>query len=178
MNNLLESGSSLLSEAGYSTETIDLGGRTAVIFENETVIGFVWSFDTPAALIDNWADVSDATIEHHQLGLRRAGRKAWNTYIVLLATGEADYAQLSMLSEIEENLVGTRKIARAGVEGLPDVKIALLPLLPLQSAPKLETVDMPSEIRQRATELHSPAIDAFLSTADESVVMQILEDSE
>jgi hypothetical protein len=46
----------------------------------------------------------------------------------------------------------------------------------VQSAPRLEAVDILAEIRLRATELHSRAIDAFLSTADEGVVIQFLEE--
>jgi hypothetical protein len=52
---------------------------------------------------------------------------------------------------------------------------ALLPLLPVQSAPILDAVDSKSEIRQRATEISPKLLDAFLSEADEQIVLQILE---
>ena len=47
-------------------------------------------------------------------------------------------------AEIEEDLTGTRKIARSGIRDSSDLRAALLPLLPLQSAPKLEAVDITS----------------------------------
>jgi hypothetical protein len=80
------------------------------------------------------------------------------------------------LGAIEEDLTGTRKIAQAGVNEVAELRLALLPLLPFQSAPRLEAVDIAAEIRQRATELPARAVDAFLSSADASVVMQVLEE--
>jgi len=109
--------------------------------------------------------------------LRRAGQKAWNAYCVFLAAGDNVYANLAALAAIEEDLAGTRKIARSNVRSVADLRAALLPLLPLQTAPKLEAVDMEVEIRQRTTELQPRAIAAFLSKADESVVIQVLEET-
>jgi hypothetical protein len=106
------------------------------------------------------------------------GDKAWNAYAVLISAAEANYSESVVLSAIEENLVGVRKIARAGVRDVADVRDALLPLLPLQSAPKLEAVDMDAEIRLRTTELPSRAVDAFLSGAEEAVVIQVLEEGQ
>jgi hypothetical protein len=123
-----------------------------------------------------WPRDTDGATTNYQFGLRRAGQKAWNTYVVLLASSEADYGASVGLSAIEEDLAGTRKIARAGIADIADLREALLPLLPLQSAPVLEPVDVLAEIRQRATELPARAVDAFLSTADDAVVIQILEE--
>ena len=114
----------------------------------------------------------------HQLALRRAGPKAWNTYVVLLAKEDATESQLAALSAIEEDLTGTRKIARASIKDTSDLNAAMLPLLPLQSAPILDAVDMVMEIRQRATELPARAIEAFVSGADESVVLQVIEEAQ
>jgi hypothetical protein len=139
-------------------------------------LGFLFAYDDSEKLIDGWGKDSDQAVTAHQLGLRRAGQKAWNVYLVLLTSGEAEYAQSVALGAIEEDLVGTRKICRAGIGDLADLRSALLPLLPFQNAPKLEAVDIVTEIRQRATELPSRAINAFLSGADESVVLQVLEE--
>lgn len=94
----------------------------------------------------------------------------------MIASDAADYSNSVALAAIEEDLSGTRKIARAGVRDITDLRSVLLPLLPLQSAPKLEAVDMQAEIRQRATELLPRVVDAFLSSADDGVVTQILEE--
>jgi len=166
----------LLSEAGFSTQSISLLGHAALAFEDATVVGFLFAYDNSSQLIEGWARDADTAAGGYQFGLRRAGQKAWNAYVVLLASNEADYAGSVGLSAIEEDLAGTRKIARAGIADLADLRAALLPLLPLQSAPVLEAVDVVAEIRQRATELPARALDAFLSTADDPVVIQVLEE--
>ncbi|MFT3669541.1 MAG: hypothetical protein QM795_13405 [Pseudoxanthomonas sp.] len=126
--------------------------------------------------MQGWVSDSDNAITKYQFGLRKSGIKAWNTYLVLLTPELPDYARLVSLGAIEEDLGGTRKIARAGVRDLSDIGAALLPLRPLQTAPRLEAVDMKEEIRERTTELPPRAVEAFLSGAEESVVLQVLEE--
>jgi hypothetical protein len=60
--------------------------------------------------------LADGAVAAYQLGLRRAGQKAWNAYVVLLATNETDYAQSIGLGAIEEDLAGTRKIALGSLQ--------------------------------------------------------------
>jgi hypothetical protein len=84
---------------------------------------------------------------------------------------------MAALAAIEEDLTGTRKIARSDIRDISDVEAALLPLLPLQSAPKLDAVDMVTEIRQRSTELTPRAVEAFLSGTDVSLVLQVIEET-
>jgi hypothetical protein len=118
-------------------------------------------------------------VAENQLGLRRAQSKAWNTYTVFLAVAKANYGQRVALSSIEEDLAGTRKLARAGISDSEDLRAALLPLLPIQNAPDLEAVDMSAEIKLRTTELPTRVVDAFLSPrAQETSVAQILEEEE
>ena len=175
MIDVLKAGADLLSEAGFSTNSVSIGDRQALAFEDATVLGFLFDYHDPRELIDAWHKDTDQAIATYQFGLRRAAQKAWNAYVILLAVGEADYAQAVALSAIEEDLTGTRKIARAGIADVPSLRVALLPLLPVQSAPRLEAVDILDEIRQRTTELPGHAIDAFLSSADEGMVVQVLE---
>ncbi|GHE05396.1 hypothetical protein U879_04035 [Defluviimonas sp. 20V17] len=111
-------------------------------------------------------------------GLRRAERKAWNAYLVFLAPSPGDYGENIMVGGIEEDLVGTRKIARAGIADAADVRAALLPLLAIQNAPRLDAVDMPAEIRLRTTELPSKLVDGFLSGASENTLLQLLEEGQ
>jgi len=112
-----------------------------------------------------------------RLVLRSAGDKAWNLYVVLLADEPGTFGQRIALCDIEENLVGTRKIARAGVADSDSLRNALLPLLHLQSPPKLEAVDMAGEIESRTTELPRGLMHAFLSDSSEDTLVQLLEDS-
>ncbi|RYE44002.1 MAG: hypothetical protein EOP24_25920 [Hyphomicrobiales bacterium] len=167
----------LLTRMGFTALRASVRGREVLIFEDDSVIGFVFSYLNAQSLIADWGNDSEAAVSAHQFALRRAGQKAWNTYVVLLASGDASYAEMAAISAIEEDLTGTRKIARADIKDISDVEAALLPLLPLQSAPKLDAVDMVLEIRQRATELPPRAVEAFLSGVEESVVLQVIEET-
>ena len=176
MSDLITDSAEILVSAGYSVKRISASKREALAFENSVCLGFVFAYDTADQLIREWTDDSKAALARHGLALRRAAEKAWNVYLVLIAGGEKSEELQASLAELEEDLIGTRKIARDGLASNADVRSALLALLPLQSAPKLEAVDMPSEIRLRASDVDSRGIDAFLSPADESVVLQLLEE--
>jgi hypothetical protein len=173
---LLEESERLLRTAALSTHLIETSRGTALAFEGTTILGFVMSYRDCAELIEQWGADASALVAENQLSLRRAQDKAWNTYIVLLAAAEAGYGQRVTLSAIEEDLTGTRKLARAGISDAERLRAALLPLLPIQNAPQLDAVDMPSEIRLRTTELPKRIVDAFLSGAQEGSVAQILEE--
>jgi hypothetical protein len=173
---ILVASAETLGQFGFSTSLISIGTRQAVAFEDATVLGFVLDYADATSLIEGWGKDIDQAVASNQFGLRRAAQKAWNVYVVLLTSAEADYAQSVALGAIEEDLVGTRKISRAGVNDVSNLRAALLPLLPLQSAPKLEAVDIIAEIRQRTTELPTRAVNAFLSGADDAVIIQVLEE--
>ena len=183
MNDILESTRMVLTSANFTVQQLPaaaVGSETitgALAFENETVIGFVIAYEIVADLLSGWRVASDVLIRTQAELLGAAGPKAWNTYLVLLAGGEADFGEALALGQIEEDLEGMRKIARAGVNGSTTARRALLPLLPFHAAPVLDPVDMPAEIRERAGELASEVIHAFLSRADQSVVLQIVEDN-
>lgn len=177
MIEILQSCNDLLRESGYSVERAAIGQGEALVFEGDIVLGFLFAYDSSADLMKSWPTDSDAAISTYQFGLRKSGTKAWNTYLILLTPEPADYAKAVSLGAIEEDLGGTRKVVRAGIQDVADLSAALLPLLPLQSAPRLEAVDMRKEIRQRTTELPVRVVDAFLSGAEESVVIQVLEES-
>lgn len=167
--------SEMLTESGFTTTRIPVGGREALVFEDSTVIGFLFDYVDPEELLNSWVSDSSRAIADQQLGLRRAGLKAWNTYTIVIARQPANHQDLVALAGIEEDLSGTRKIARAGVQTSADLRVALLTLLPIQSAPRLEAVDLVAEIRLRTSGTPSRAVDAFLSSTDESVALQVLE---
>ena len=127
-------------------------------------------------LIDQWEGDMNRAISSYQFSLRRSGQKAWNLYAVFLARNLSQTNDLPPITQIEENLSSYRKIARANINDSIDVRNALLSLLPIQAAPQLEAVDLPLEIRHRATELSQRSIDAFLSTSDEAVILQVFEE--
>jgi hypothetical protein len=176
---LLEESERLLQNAEISTQLIETSRGKALSFESETVLGFIVAYEDSPRLIERWSADTEALVAENQLGLRRAQSKAWNTYTVFLAVAEANYGQRVALSSIEEDLAGTRKLARAGISNSEDLRTALLPLLPIQNAPHLEAVDMSAEIKLRTTELPPRVVDAFLSPrAQETSVAQILEEEE
>jgi hypothetical protein len=168
---------SLLTAAGFATREAQGRSKSLLLFENDLVLGFLFVFADPDSLMKQWQDEVTAAISAHQFGLRKAGEKAWNTYVVLLAEKAGTEAQIALSTGIEEDLTGTRKIVRFGVSDPDEAGAALLPLLPLQNAPRLEAVDSSGEIRERTTELPARAIEAFLSKAEDSVVVQILEEA-
>ncbi len=165
----------LLAEADIAASPA-AADRPALIFEGATVLGFLLAYPDAAALLAGWRQDAGALVTAHQFGLRRAQAKAWNTYVILLAGGAPAYGEQVALSAIEEDLGGTRKIARGGIIDLDGLRSTLLPLLPIQSAPRLEPVDMRDEIRLRTTELPDRAVEAFLSQAPVAVVAQALEE--
>lgn len=165
----------LFVEAEIATSLV-AADHPALAFEGATVLGFLLAYPDAAVLLACWQRDAGALVAAHQFGLRRAQAKAWNTYMVLLAAGAPTYGEQVALSAIEEDLGGTRKIARGGIVTLDSLRSALLPLLPIQNAPRLEPVDMGDEIRLRTTELPDRAVEAFLSHAPVAVVVQALEE--
>jgi hypothetical protein len=175
MSPILSTVQEQLIVGGYAVTTTDDQDGPVVLFENDFVLGFVLIFPDAPTLLETWQASSQRVLHAAQFALRRAERKAWNVYLVLLTEAPADYGQNILLGSIEEDLVGTRKIARARIADSEDIRGALLPLLAIQNAPRLDAVDMPAEIRLRTTELPSELVDAFLNGASDGVIAQLLE---
>jgi hypothetical protein len=172
---VLAEAATLLIDAGYDAiDPIEARPRH-VGFENDTVMGFVLAFDSPSALLREWEGCSDQLLNSYRFALRHGNKKAWNVYTVFLARGCASSGDTAVMAGIEENLVGTRKIARA-IEGIEDLRNALLPLLPFQNSPRLEEVNFRHEIELRCQELPTRAVKAFLSGDSETVVLPVLEE--
>ncbi len=182
MNETLQNCAEALGEAGFTTRLSEIpenageGTLLALAFEDATVIGFVVSYDIPAQLLARWKSDRDRIAMRHRDALQAARQKAWNAYLVLISCGAADFGESLALGQIEEDLEAMRKITKAGVVGGAGARSALLPLLPFRAAPSLDPIDMRQEIVSRSSELDADVVVAFLSGADEGVVMQLLED--
>lgn len=176
MNAVFEWARVVLEEGGFCVSASE--SPLALTFEDASVLGFVMAYETVDELLGSYARSSQALLSRHAFALRSAGPKAWNTYLVLLAAGEASGTQQVALSAIEEDLSGTRKIARAGLVDREDVHAALLSLLSLQTAPRLGAVNMSEEIRLRTTELPTTLVNAFLSGAEDGLLMQLIDEEE
>ena len=160
---------------GYRLGALQALDCPVVTFENPTVLGFVFFYSDASALFANWRQDSGEALREMQFRLHQAGEKAWNTYMVFLADNEAKAGDAVKLQAIEEDLAGTRKIARTGVTNGEQVRLALLPLLAIQNAPRLEPTDMRKEIRLRTSELPDDLVDGFIGDAPSSIMVQLLE---
>lgn len=176
MINLLEESQRLLEGVDISTSFVKTARGAALAFEGLNVLGFIFAYPDPAHLLDEWNSDANTAISEHQLNLRRAQIKAWNTYTVFLSGAAGDIGEQVAVNAIEEDLKGTRKIARVGIGDVAELRSALLPLLPIQNHPRLKAVDMPAEIRLRTTELPHRAVEAFLSGVQETSIAQVLEE--
>ena len=182
MNDLLEASAAILGDSGFHTRHAEIladsgkGALETLAFEDGTVIGFVLVYETATELIQRWKADGDRVAMRNRKALQAAQQKAWNAYLVLVSRAGADFGEALALGQIEEDLEAMRKITKSGVTGAVGVRGALLPLLPFRAAPSLDPIDMHEEILLRTTELDGQAVAAFLSGAEESVVMQLLED--
>ena len=173
--NLLQSARQTLVEAEFSVETVSVSGRDALVFENDTSLGFLLAYPDAADLFAHREGDARQLIARYTPELRASDGKAWNTYVVWLAGGAVDAETRTRLAVLEEDLSGTRKIAEAGLATASDVEGALLNLLPLQSPPRLGKVDIEAEIRERTTEVDRRAVDAFFSSASADHVARTLQ---
>lgn len=176
MTDILKAAAELLRDHGYTVVLVENGNPKHLLFESDQCIGIVLSYPDPERLLENWRGQSEEILGSQQLGFRRSLEKAWNAYLVLLAEQTPDRLQQALLDSVEEDLVGTRKIARAGTSSKEEIARAILPLLPLQSPPNLQPVDMEEEIRIRSSQLPKSILDAFFAGRDAPTVMQLLEE--
>lgn len=108
-------------------------GTYRLTFEDDSVIGFVLTYDSPQSIVEEWLSEQNKFLREYAFSLRRAPGKAWNVYSVFLAAQPANEIESRHLAEIEEELMATRKIVGAGLASAEDVSKALAPLLPLHS---------------------------------------------
>lgn len=175
MTALLDNAIEVLFDAQFSIDR-ETGLERTIAFESPTVLGFLLVYDDPAQLLSLWHEDSSKITGERRFQLRSAGAKAWNTYVILLCEASATDVQSVVMTAIEEDLSGTRKIVRAGIRGHEDTRNALLSLLPLRAAPVLQPIAMPDEIKQRTTELPGNVVDAFLALDDEEQLVRLLEE--
>lgn len=184
MKDILRDCTTVLTEAGFATNYSEVpavaGGHSmdTIVFEDATVLGFVVAYGSAAQLIRSWKADGDRIALRHRDSLLAARQKAWNAYLVLISEASADFGESLVLGQIEEDLEAMRKITKAGVLGVSGARSALLPLLPFRAAPVLDPIAMREEIAARSSEVDDEIVHAFLSGAEESVVMQLLEDDE
>ena len=157
--NIIYEAQALLEQAGYFVE---LAVPDEVLhFEDESLYGFVRVFGSAAALVSEWAQHQDSFLEFHAAHIRAAPEKAWNAYSVLLTSAEALESNRANLLQIEEDFRGSRKIAKAHVASVDDLRTAMQPLLPIESKVALRGPSGPN-LSERLTSLSADETESLM----------------
>lgn len=164
----------LLRDAGYETWVWTGPLAPVVVFESQTVAGFVHVFADGQSLLKNWFEAQRQTLDRHALVLRGAGDKAWNVYGVFLA-GTATADEVREIERLDEDFTLTRKIGRANLQTNDELRTALLPLLPVQSSGLAEASRFDDLLRTRLKNVPEAVVDAFLGPATSADVSHMLE---
>jgi hypothetical protein len=104
----------ILREAKYETWRWSGGPVPAMCFEDQSLMGFLHTFQSADALLQSWEKAQQISMAYHARTLRSAGDKAWNVYSVFLAERGSDKLN-RRLDQIEEDFSLARKIARASI---------------------------------------------------------------
>lgn len=152
----------ILQEAGYETWLVPVDHLTAVCFEDDAVMGFVCSFAEPGVLLQRWRGVESVLLTRYAPRFREAEEKAWNVYCVFLCGKVASENETREIQRIEEDLERTRKIAACGLVGREDIVTAVLPLLPIQHRPHLESEDLTERLKRNIAAVAPAVVDVAL----------------
>lgn len=166
--------SSVLQKDNYYEFVVESFDVACIGFENDLNLGFVYCYETTDNLLKNWKSNSDQLLSKYQFQLRSAGEKSWNVYSVFLSFGASGSEENTLLAQVEENLSGTRKIARAVDPDLNGIRSGLLPLLQIQNPPILGPIDMVEEIKTRSSSLPQKGVEAFLAGAPNNEILRLM----
>ncbi|MFZ0169309.1 MAG: hypothetical protein WAL64_07785 [Candidatus Dormiibacterota bacterium] len=127
-----------------ATATLVDGGYTAVpapaewpstarLFEDAYGIVAVHIYDTWQQLVDGWPIAQGMIVDLITEHLHSPEPKAWDGYLVLLTGGSLSPSERSAAGGIRYDTNRVRKLVATGedLETLDDIRVALLPLLPL-----------------------------------------------
>lgn len=159
---LAQAARALLEGAGYRvTAAVD---PQIFYFEDESLFGFVWACDSVSDLLTGWLEQQDSFLIRQAERLRQSPRKSWNAYCVCLTTAQASDKDRHELLAIEEDFRGARKIGRADVNTVEDLRQALLPLTAIQNVVQLESIDALGRLRSKLTsEIPADCVSGLLS---------------
>src|SRR5215472_16872369 len=141
MTDLKPTVQALLQDAGYETWLVALDDHEVVVFEDEATMGFACLFEIAPNMLKEWQNLETRFLMNFSLALKKAGEKTWNVYSVLLCTTSCSENEARAIRWIEEDLQRTRKVTGIATNGRGDVVTVLLPLLPIQYQPRLDTED-------------------------------------
>ncbi|HEX4409967.1 MAG TPA: hypothetical protein VH206_14440 [Xanthobacteraceae bacterium] len=153
----------VLENVGYTTWLLPLDRLTGLCFEDDTIMGFVCVFTEPGDLLSHWKSIEASLLFRYASRFRAAEDKAWNVYTIFLCAKDGTEEQKREIARIDENLERTRKIAACGLAGHEDVVNALLPVLPIQYRPSLESEDFTERLKKRIAAIAPQAVDVALN---------------
>jgi|SRR5581483_1158433 len=162
----------ILQDSGYNTWLTGFDDLEIVGFEDDAVMGFACVYENVDTLLKEWRSLESKILKKHAPALLKAGEKTWNVYFVFLTSGPATQPQQRKVRWIEENLEKTRKITGCQVSTRDDLVQVLLPLLPIQYQPQLDTedFDLKQRLRKRiagiAPNLQDAALDEHVSPSE------------
>jgi hypothetical protein len=162
MTDVASSAQIILQEAAFETWLVAVDQYTAVCFEDNAVMGFVYVFDEPQALLLRWRSMETALLNRNAPRFREAEEKAWNIYSIFLCAKTASEEETREIRRIDEDLERTRKIAACGLAGHADIVAALLPILPIQHRPQLGSEDLTERLKRRIAAVAPAAVNVAL----------------
>jgi hypothetical protein len=167
----------VLQDAGYETWLFTVDNLPTIGFEDNAVMGFICLFEDVPSLLRRWRELETKLLTGHAPSLQKAGEKTWNVYSVFFSSAGADPMQTREIRWIEEDLERTRKIAASGLTSRDEILTALLPLLPIQRQPLLdsEDFDITQRLRKRIASIAPEAANAVLDrTVTAAEVVRLL----
>lgn len=170
--NLLHESRGILERAGYAIAPGK--DRNTFFFENENVVGFLWVIPTAQEIADKWEEKQGEFLRQNDMSLRSAVEKSWNVYSVLLAEEGCEEPLQKELKTIEEDFVGTRKIAQAGITSTAHLIRALYPLIPIHNVVQLQEEDGLQRLQERLSSLPNEALSSLLGSSSAKATVQVL----
>ena len=154
----------LLQDAGYETWFVAIDQYEIVAFEDDAAMGFACVFESGEVLLKEWRGLETKFLMNFASALKRAGEKTWNVYSVFLCAENASEDDTRAIRWIEENLERTRKVTGIVPNGRADLIVALLPLLPIQYRPRLDSddFDLTQRLSRRIAGIAQPVEHAAL----------------
>ncbi len=169
MIDLLSVAHTLLREQDFATRVIGLGKASALLFEDDALLGFVYVFESAIEMTEGWKTVERAFLDTYSSRFRKAGDKAWNVYSIFICASDSSETDRRRVRWIEEDLRLTRKLTGCGVSTRQELINVVLPLLALQQKPFLQSDDFEKRLRRRLQLFAPNAADTLL---DEKVGTQ------
>ncbi len=135
---VLAAATELLESGGYSVVPTPMSWQGAVrLFEDSYGIVALHLYDTWEQLLQTWHVTQGQLVDLISEHLSRPEPKAWEGYLALFTTGPVTASDRTSVVDLRYDTNRVRKLVSTGeeLETLEDVRVALLPLLPLDLQP-------------------------------------------